>query len=215
MASTHHFCAHCGERVDPNAQFCPNCGATVADLHSSSLSVSVAQPVTQSAQLPVADPPPPVAVSGSVQNISYAAVPPPPLRSAGLYGGFWIRVLALLIDVVILTVVFLVLEGICNLILPLLGVAIAGVLELVGSWIYCAAMESSVKQATLGKMACGLVVTDLEGRRISFARATGRYFCKYVLGTLLVGLGYVVVAFTDKKQGLHDLIVGTLVWRKH
>ena len=79
------------------------------------------------------------------------------------------------------------------------------------SWIYEAVMESSSRQATLGKMAMGLKVTDEQGRRISFARATGRYFSKIISSFFLIG--YIMVGFTARKQGLHDMIAGTLVTR--
>jgi uncharacterized RDD family membrane protein YckC len=71
-------------------------------------------------------------------------------------------------------------------------------------------MESSPKQGTLGKMALGIVVTDMDSRRISFGRATGRYFAK-ILSGLILGIGFLMVAFTEKKQGLHDILAGTLV----
>jgi uncharacterized RDD family membrane protein YckC len=76
------------------------------------------------------------------------------------------------------------------------------------SWLYWAAMESSPWQATLGKRMLGLAVTDLEGRRVSFVRASGRYFGKIVF------VGFIMVAFTAKKQALHDMIAGCLVVRK-
>jgi uncharacterized RDD family membrane protein YckC len=74
-------------------------------------------------------------------------------------------------------------------------------------------MESSSKRATLGKMALGIIVTDLEGKRISFGRATGRFFSK-ILSGIIIYIGFIMVAFTDKKQGLHDMIAGTLVIAK-
>ncbi len=86
------------------------------------------------------------------------------------------------------------------------------VLSSCAGWIYEAAMESSSKQATVGKMALGLKVTDLEGRRISFPRATGRHFAKYVSGMALL-IGYIMAGFTERKQALHDMIAGTLVVR--
>jgi uncharacterized RDD family membrane protein YckC len=76
------------------------------------------------------------------------------------------------------------------------------------SWLYWAVMESSAWQATLGKKMFGLKVTDLQGRRISFARATGRYFGKIIF------VGFIFVAFTEKKQALHDIIAGCLVVKK-
>jgi len=84
--------------------------------------------------------------------------------------------------------------------------------SLVIGWIYSAGLESSVKQATLGKMALGMRVTDLAGRRISFGRATGRHFAK-ILSVLILGIGFLMVAFSEKKQGLHDKVAETLVMR--
>lgn len=80
-------------------------------------------------------------------------------------------------------------------------------------WIYFAGMESSPKQATIGKMIFGLVVTDRKGSKISFVRATLRYFSK-ILSQELYYSGYVMVLATEKKQGLHDKIAGTLVLTK-
>lgn len=76
--------------------------------------------------------------------------------------------------------------------------------------LYSALMESSSKQATLGKMLLRLKVTDLDGNRISFGRAIGRHFAEY-LCILTLNLGYLVNLFTDKRQSLHDKICRTLV----
>lgn len=90
-----------------------------------------------------------------------------------------------------------------------LGSTAAGILI---DWIYHAVMESSSRQATVGKMTMGLIVTDTEGQRISFGRATGRYFAKFLSGMMCCA-GYIMAAFTERKQALHDLICGTLVLR--
>lgn len=79
-----------------------------------------------------------------------------------------------------------------------------------GGWLYFALMESSEKQATLGKMALGLTVTDLSGQRITFGRATGRYFGKFV-SSMILCIGYLMAAFTERCQALHDMMAGTLV----
>ena len=76
--------------------------------------------------------------------------------------------------------------------------------------LYFAICESSAWQGTVGKLALGIRVTDLEGRRISLGRAFGRYFAK-LLSAIILGIGFLMVAFTQRKQGLHDMIVGTLV----
>lgn len=90
-----------------------------------------------------------------------------------------------------------------------LGVGIQ-VLGVVIGWLYYALQESSAAQATLGKRALGLRVTDLEGRRISFARATGRFFAK-IPSALFLMIGFLMQPFTAKKQALHDILAGTLV----
>ena len=81
------------------------------------------------------------------------------------------------------------------------------------AWLYWALLESSPWQATLGKKALGLLVTDLQGRRITFARASGRYFGK-LLSTIVLGTGYLMAGFTEKKQALHDILAGCLVTRR-
>ena len=80
-------------------------------------------------------------------------------------------------------------------------------------WIYSAVFESSGKQATLGKMALGIIVTDLSGKRISFGKASGRYFGQFLSGFIL-GIGFLMIAFTARKQGLHDKLAGCLVVNK-
>ncbi|MHB1272277.1 MAG: RDD family protein [Rhodanobacter sp.] len=78
------------------------------------------------------------------------------------------------------------------------------------TWMYFAVSESSAWQATIGKLALGIRVTDLHGARISFPRALGRYPAKY-LSAIIFGIGFLMVAWTRRKQGLHDMIAGTLV----
>jgi Tfp pilus assembly major pilin PilA len=74
-------------------------------------------------------------------------------------------------------------------------------------------MESSALQATVGKLAVGVKVTDLSGKRVTFLRATGREFAKLLSGMTL-GVGYALVVFSSQRQALHDMIAGTLVVRK-
>ena len=80
-------------------------------------------------------------------------------------------------------------------------------------WLYWAGMESSTKQATLGKMVHGIIVTDLEGNRILFGKASGRYFGK-IISFLILGIGFVMAGFTEKKQALHDIMAGCIVINK-
>ena len=149
---------------------------------------------------------------------------------AGHYGGFWVRFLAFIIDAIIVRVVVspftLFFGGMSWLAgsghwgdndLPRAAVLLFGggmtlVFVLGASWLYEAFMLSSKYQATLGKMILGMKVTDLYGNRISFARATGRHFAKWISGAILC-IGYFMIGFTERKQGLHDLLAGTLVPR--
>lgn len=80
-------------------------------------------------------------------------------------------------------------------------------------WLYYAILESSNLQATLGKLALGIRVTDLEGNRISFGRASGRHFAK-IISRMTAYIGYVLAAFTERKQALHDLIAGCLLLKR-
>lgn len=135
------------------------------------------------------------------------------------YGGFWARSLALSIDsfllgimlwLIIATVGFVVSQqkaasGL-TVILFLAGLALFGFI----SWLYYALFESSDFQATPGKMALGLIVTNYDGSKISFARATGRYFAK-TISYLIFNIGFLMAAVTERKQALHDLISGCLV----
>ena len=143
------------------------------------------------------------------------------------FAGFWRRVGAYLIDFIVLVILSLLV----GLLIGALGGAVmvarhanpaslgtatnlvSNIIGLILGWLYFALMESSGTQGTVGKMLLSMVVTDLYGDRISFGRATGRYFAK-ILSALPLGFGYVMVAFTGRKQGLHDMIAGTLVSRK-
>jgi uncharacterized RDD family membrane protein YckC len=77
-------------------------------------------------------------------------------------------------------------------------------------WMYYAVMESSSSQGTIGKMILGVRVTDINGQRISFLRATGRFFGK-ILSTLILYVGFLFPLFTSKKQTLHDMLAGCVV----
>lgn len=137
------------------------------------------------------------------------------------YASFWKRLGAMLIDGIGLLIVVGIPLWILNMVLGGLmgnmGKALGGLIDLVVRtvvyWLYFAYMESSEYQATLGKKLLGLQVTDLEGNRISFARATGRYFAK-ILSAIIFLVGYFMAAFTERKQGLHDILAKTLVLDK-
>lgn len=85
-----------------------------------------------------------------------------------------------------------------------------GFIATIIQWLYYALMESSSKKATLGKMALNLIVTDYEGNKISFGRASGRFFAKIISG-LIFYIGFLMAAFTEKRQALHDIIASCLI----
>jgi uncharacterized RDD family membrane protein YckC len=143
------------------------------------------------------------------------------------YGGFWIRAVAYFIDVVLLYIVdvvvglalgFIVFAGLTPGSEPQVTDALVmqqgsvTLILFVVNVLYFALMESSSRQGTVGKIAMGLVVTDLNGERISFPRALGRYFGK-ILSAMILLVGFFMIGWTQRKQGLHDMIAGTLVYK--
>jgi uncharacterized RDD family membrane protein YckC len=140
------------------------------------------------------------------------------------YAGFWMRFCAAFIDGLVMFVPTFIAGFVIGFIAGASGIRqntpawtpVALLIQVVGqsmSWLYCAGMESSVYQATLGKLAVGIKVTDLDGGRIGFGRATGRHFGKWISGIILL-IGYMMAGWTEKKQALHDMMAGTLVVRK-
>ena len=141
-----------------------------------------------------------------------------------VYAGFWKRVAASMIDTLVLMVVIFILAiflGVFGAATSLgrggglssgsmVSLGLFYLFEIVGIALYFAMMHASSMQATLGKMAVGIKVTDDSGQRISFWRGVGRYFA-YLLSSLLLLVGYVMAAFTDRKRALHDMICSTLV----
>lgn len=141
------------------------------------------------------------------------------------YAGFWRRVLAYIIDAIILGII----NGVIYLIVgvPIFDqvaspeevqammarMNLASVISLIIIWLYYAGFEASALQATPGKLAIGLKVTDLRGNRIGFGRASIRFWGK-IISTIILFIGFLMVAFTQRKQGLHDMMASCLVLRK-
>ncbi len=135
--------------------------------------------------------------------------------SESRYAGFWTRVAASLLDGIITGIIGILVNFLVNAVLKNTSAVLAtsNFINLIIAWLYYALQESSPKQATLGKQALGIYVTDLDGNQITFLKATLRYFAK-ILSTLILFIGYIMVAFTEKKQGLHDMLAGTLVLKR-
>lgn len=150
-------------------------------------------------------------------------------QSPGLYAGFWRRVVTWFVDGVILTVGYWFLVAVLGrhalapwplsdsmtamgAWMPLWFATTLQPLAVVVAWLYFALFETSGWQATPGKRALGLRVTDEFGRRIGFMRATGRCFGKFV-SALLLGIGFLLAGWTARKQALHDLMAACCVVR--
>ncbi len=148
------------------------------------------------------------------------------------YAGFWLRVVAFIIDSIVLSVLYLL------LILPLYdylvpqpaidtGFTTQGTTLVQQIWMpdvsqvvlllvgiaYYAVMEASRHQASLGKLALELKVTDAAGDRLSLSRSVLRNASKLISALLLMA-GYLAAAFTRRKQAIHDLIAGALVLKR-
>lgn len=210
MADNPIYCSNCGAANTGSGEFCQKCGSRL---------------LTSPAAIPAA-----MAVSPAPGAVATYA---PAAFAMQEYGGFWIRFVAFLVDRIILGVVavpffvVLVLPSILRVVKegrlhneppPEMVVSIVSAaltyaaIVFVGQWLYEAFLTSSSWQGTIGKKLLHLIVTDEQGNRISFARATGRYFAK-IISSLCLNIGFIMVAFTERKQGLHDMIAGTLVKR--
>jgi uncharacterized RDD family membrane protein YckC len=146
---------------------------------------------------------------------SFPAAYLPVARSDVAYAGFWRRVLALLVDSIFLFGIQFVLAAGVVIIAPgdlhaLLNVAPVSVAI---AWAYAVLLESSPARGTLGKIALNLYVGDQYGDPITFRRALLRNVLK-IVSWLPLGFGFVLAAFTPRKQALHDLMAGTLVLRR-
>lgn len=190
------YCQKCGAQNDDQAAFCDKCGAALQKPQPATAATGTGYP-------------------GATQ-----------------YAGFWRRFAAYLIDGLIVGAVWTVIyyglmgAGVLSMpeiadeedIGPYIGWMIRyslisnGIMILLQT-LYFAIMESSSKQATLGKMVLGIVVTDTDGKRISFGRAIGRNLGK-IVSQIILFIGYLMIAFTEKKQGLHDMIANCVVVKK-
>jgi uncharacterized RDD family membrane protein YckC len=210
------FCSGCGKLMPEGSTFCPQCGRpAVAAANPANTTIAPSVP-------PVYVPPAPATALPVVPGL--------------LYAGFWLRLVAYIIDSLIIGFVL----GVVVLILVLTTGVLAFIRNLpnnpnpdlvfqsamfmaflflvaawiVAVWLYYAWMESSRFQGTLGKMSLGLIVTDMQCRPVSFGRASGRFFARFITNLIPLFIGYIMAGFTAQKQALHDMIASCLVLRK-
>ena len=215
------YCSKCGANLEEGKAFCSACGLPVAGY-------PLGQPGAAGSATP-----------GVLPGATAVYPPAAALQPMMAYAGFWLRLVASIIDGVILSIpllpVFLLIflgtfrnmQDLQNLQDPttlwtIIGPKILALLivSAIASWLYWGLLESSAWQATLGKKALGLIVTDLEGRRVTFARASGRFWAgrgvssiPYLGGTYFL-VDCICVGFTAKKQAVHDMIASCLVLRR-
>ncbi len=209
------YCSKCGSTIAETVTVCPVCG----------------QP--QGTGIPL--PPPPLLQPAGPAHVTPDWQPAPVVA----YAGFWLRFVASLLDGFILgvpvgiAIVIMILSSGFSTFLhnfpnppdppdpsEAFGVALAigiGVfilLAIVGNWLYYACFESSKWQGTPGKKVLNIAVTDLTGGRITFGRASGRFFAKFITRLIPLGIGFILAGITERKQALHDMIASTLVLRR-
>lgn len=159
--------------------------------------------------------------------------------SSTKYAGFWLRFVAYIIDNIIIQIIqsFVIIpvlgvmgigfasasafdwddisgaETVGMLIAFISAMSALVIVSLIIQVLYYALMESSKNKATLGKMALGLEVVDMDGKKLDFGKALIRQLGKIISGMIFL-IGYIMAGFTEKKQALHDIIAGTLVVKK-
>jgi len=178
--------------------------------------------------LPPPPPPPPLSMSrndtADVASHRAHEVTPPPAAGETRYAGFWLRVVARIIDhFVIFIPVYVLVIGV-SAAMGLLErmktgetsatpfVVAVYVAPMVANFFYFSLMHSSPWQATIGKKALGLKVTDLDGGRLTFGRAALRWFC-VAISYATFCIGFMMAGLTERKRALHDMLASTLVVR--
>ena len=117
-----------------------------------------------------------------------------------IYAGFWHRLLAYIIDFIILVVVYFVLGMI-----PVIG----WIIGIFFGWLYFAIQHSSTKKSTIGMRALDIAIVDENHNKIGFWRATANYFI-VAISIVFIFIGLLMIAFTSRKQGFHNIITRTI-----
>jgi len=191
QAAVRQVCSNCGNPLLPDGKFCLFCGDVLED-HPDQTTPIRRQPATP-----------------------HASVASPELPE---YAGFWLRVWAGAIDVLLEALAALLVTLIVDLAMKIIspqfglspitahyatGIVFIFVLA-IGSWLYCALAESSSWRATVGKRIIGLQVVTAAGGKLSFGQATVRHFMKF-LSLFTATVGFMMAGWTKRRQALHDI----------
>lgn len=204
------YCRVCGNEVHPNAEICVSCGCRplAGDTYCQECGTE-----TRLGQEYCIE-------CGTILSRKQVCKEEP-------YAGFWLRVAAYLIDSVILgaaamvmLLIFIILSfffiGLLGEVGALLGVFFyLGLCLIIAAMtiLYMIIMNASKWQGTVGKIIVGIKVVDMEGNRLTMGKSGLRYL-GYIVSSFTMGVGFILAAFTDKKQALHDMLVQTLVVKK-
>jgi uncharacterized RDD family membrane protein YckC len=205
------ICEDCGTKVPAGTAACPNCGLSFAA--QKEWEERVDHEIGGAFPLP-----PEEARHGKAEEL------PEQSRRHLRPAGFWLRFVALFVDGILLQVLNYGLMAALGIAMgfggtiespdaPYAFLVVAVSVSFILPTAYFVLMEASGMQATLGKKLVGLKVTDLDGRRLSIGRSAGRTFAKILSGITLY-VGFMMAGWTQKKQGLHDMVASTLVIRQ-
>lgn len=177
------FCSKCGIKLEKEDTFCSKCGKKVSEYP---IGEEISRIETRSSRL----------------GKQYRS------QKEMIYAKFWQRIGATIIDLTL----WIAFSFSIILLLPI-DEEFLTITGFVISWMYYALLDSSSWQGTIGKKMMGILVCDSEGNRISFLRATFRYFF-HIFSALILYIGFLMVIFTNKKQSLHDMMTSCIVVKK-
>ena len=207
------FCEKCGNNVSENTNFCNSCGSNLKNIKDSSLMSNKNTVVDEADSQSYQE----TKIVEKKESSNQKLDP-----SSPTYAGFWERFAACLLDGLLHFILSLILcspfifailiasphldEDVLSLLFQIIYYCITIPL----GFLYFTIFESSSYQGTPGKMVLGIKVVNLNKGPVSFGQASGRYFGK-IISYMICYIGFIMAAFTDKKQGLHDMMAGTLI----
>lgn len=214
-------CPNCFTTTQPDAQFCSRCGTALSEDAPPTIGPTATDPAPPPIPCPrcqaVNDPGSRHCYSCGLplegDRVRLPATVPLGEGRMGAPAGFWVRVVASVVDAIIVTAVIAALVALiwsenyfANADLSwgdLLGILLEGLYSTVAvaAW-----------RTTVGKRLLGMYVVRSDGARVGVGRALGRYLAFY-LSAALLGFGFLMVAFRRDKRALHDLICDTRVVR--